>query len=683
MAFPDENPGSLAEALLHTLASQSSMGLFLFDDGLDLVRYHADQLLAALGEEAGRADGALYRELLDDEAYDLMRQVRGDQEARHGHVTWRREAYGERELAFAALPLRDPDGRPEGVAAAVVDVTGEIDAFSRYDTLHRGDAIGRSLDVARIAQELADTAALRLADTVTVDVLDSVLQGRLPHPGHVRENLLVRRISAGAPEGERFPAAFPLGGRHGFPHAGPFTRALSERRPQLVREAGEGDPWLALAVERGLAPSDTRSLIVVPLTGRGALMGLATFYRGADSEPFSEKDLSTAAALVRRAGAVADNARLYTVERAAAQLLRHSLVPGALKSTATVQSAEGYVADGGHAWCEVIALPGARTALVIGDIAAGGVRGAAHMGQLRASLLALAEADLEPGELLSRLATLTSRLSAQEEDASGQGDTAFPLATCLYLVYDPLDASCVVASAGHPAPLCGEVGGELGSAAIEIGPPLGVEYHAYESTRFSLPEHAELALYTDGLTSVRPGGGDSSAVTLAQALASAKGSLDERCDQVLDALAARRPTGDAALLLAHTHPLPSSDVAAWELDSDPKGVSTARKACSRQLAEWGMTDLSFTTELMVSEMVTNAVRYGKAPIRLRLIRDRSLICETHDSGSSAPHVRHAASGDEGGRGLFMLSQMAARWGVRFDPQGTTGKTVWAEQEIPE
>ncbi|MEU6434824.1 SpoIIE family protein phosphatase [Streptomyces albidoflavus] len=683
MALPGETPGSLAEALLHTLASQSSMGLFIFDDGLNLVRHHAGQLLAALGEETGPADRALFRELLDDEAYDLMRQVHRDQEPRHGYVTWRHEAYGERELAFAALPLREPDGRPEGVAAALVDLTGEIDAFSRYDTLHRGDAMGRSLDVARIAQELADTAALRLADTVTVDVLDSVLQGRLPHPGHVRENLLVRRVSAGAPEGERFPAAFPLGGRHGFPHAGPFARALSGRRPQLVREAGEGDPWLAPAVERGLAPRDTRSLIVVPLIGRGALMGLVTFYRGADSAPFSEKDLSTAAALVQRAGAVADNARLYTVERAAAQLLRRSLVRGALKSTATVQSAEGYVADGGQAWCEVIALSGARTALVVGDVTAGGVRGAAHMGQLRASLLALAEADLEPGELLSRLAALTSRLSAQDEDASGQDDPAFPVATCLYLVYDPLDASCVVASAGHPAPLYGGVESELSAAAIEIGPPLGVEYHAYETARFSLPEHGELALYTDGLTSVRPAGGESGAVALTRALASARGSLDERCDQVLDALAPQRPTGDAVLLLAHTHPLPSGDVATWELDSDPKGVSTARKACSRQLAEWGLSDLSFTTELMVSELVTNAVRYGRPPIRLRLIRDRSLICETHDTGSCAPHVRHAAGGDEGGRGLFMLSQLAARWGVRFDPEGTTGKTVWAEQEIPE
>ncbi|MET7507204.1 SpoIIE family protein phosphatase [Streptomyces albidoflavus] len=682
MAVPDENPDPLAEALLHTLASQSSMGLFLFDDGLDLVRYHADQLLTALGEEAGKADRTLFRELLDDDARHLMRKVRDDLEARHGYVTWRPEGHGERELSFAALPLRDPDGRPGGVAAAVVDITGEIDAFSRYDTLQRGDAIGSSLDVARIAQELADTAALRLADTVTVDVLDSVLQGRLPHPGHVRENLLVRRISAGVPEGERFPAAFPLGGRHGFPHAGPFARALDERRSQLVREAGDDDRWLALAVERGLAPPATRSLIVVPLTGRGALLGLATFYRGPDSEPFSRKDLATADALVQRAGAVADNARLYTVERAAAQLLRHRLIPGALKSTATVQSAEGYVANGGHAWCEVVALPGARTALVVGDIAASGVRGAAHMGQLRASLLALAEADLEPGELLSRLAALTSRLSAQDKDASGQGESAFPLATCLYLVYDPLDHSCVVASAGHPAPLCGEAGGELGSAAIEIGPPLGVEYHAYESTRFSLPEHGELALYTDGLTSVRPGG-QSGPVALAQALASARGSLEEQCDQVLDALAPQRPTGDALLLLARTHPLPPSDVAAWELDSDPRGVATARKDCSRQLAEWGLTDLTFTTELMVSEMVTNAVRYGKPPIRLRLIRDRSLICETHDTSSSAPHVRHAASGDEGGRGLFMLSQMAARWGVRFDPQGTTGKTVWAEQEIPE
>ncbi|MER7682414.1 ATP-binding protein, partial [Streptomyces sp. NPDC096934] len=78
------------------------------------------------------------------------------------------------------------------------------------------------------------------------------------------------------------------------------------------------------------------------------------------------------------------------------------------------------------------------------------------------------------------------------------------------------------------------------------------------------------------------------------------------------------------------------------------------------------------------ELVTNAIRYGEPPIRLRLIRDQSLICEVSDGSTTAPHLRYARSGDEGGRGLYLVAQFTQRWGTRY---AQNGKTIWTEQDL--
>ncbi|MFJ5966547.1 ATP-binding protein [Streptomyces sp. NPDC093060] len=84
-------------------------------------------------------------------------------------------------------------------------------------------------------------------------------------------------------------------------------------------------------------------------------------------------------------------------------------------------------------------------------------------------------------------------------------------------------------------------------------------------------------------------------------------------------------------------------------------------------------------EQTVSELVTDVVRHGRGPVRLRLIRARSLICEVSDASSTSPHLRHAASVDEGGRGLFMIAQLADAWGTRYT---AIGKTIWTRQTVP-
>ncbi|MGW3466759.1 ATP-binding protein, partial [Streptomyces olivaceoviridis] len=117
----------------------------------------------------------------------------------------------------------------------------------------------------------------------------------------------------------------------------------------------------------------------------------------------------------------------------------------------------------------------------------------------------------------------------------------------------------------------------------------------------------------------------------------------------------------------------------WDVPPDPAQVAVLRQAAGGQLAAWGLAETAFVTELVVSELVTNAIRYGEPPIQLRLIRDRALICEVSDASSTSPHLRRAHAYDEGGRGLLLVAQLTQRWGSR---QTGVGKTIWAEQPLP-
>jgi anti-sigma regulatory factor (Ser/Thr protein kinase) len=208
---------------------------------------------------------------------------------------------------------------------------------------------------------------------------------------------------------------------------------------------------------------------------------------------------------------------------------------------------------------------------------------------------------------------------------------------------------------------------------------LGVGGLPFEATELHLPEGSVLALYTDGLFAARHLDADAGTAVLCSALTVPAGNLDDACDNVLQVLLPQHPTDDVALLLARTRTLDSDEVAVWDLPADPAEVATARQYATEQLTRWGLDEVAFVTELVVSELVTNAIRYGGAPIQLRLIRDRALICEVSDASSTSPHLRRAHTFDEGGRGLLLVAQLTERWGSRTT---SAGKTIWAEQALP-
>jgi hypothetical protein len=303
-----------------------------------------------------------------------------------------------------------------------------------------------------------------------------------------------------------------------------------------------------------------------------------------------------------------------------------------------------------------------------------GIQASATMGRLRTAVRTLADIDLAPDELLTHLDDLVVRLSAE---AGGEGSPGEVGATCLYAVYDPVSRRCTLARAGHPAPVMLTPGGVARQVDLPAGPPLGLGGLPFESAELELREGSMLSFYTDGLIETRERDVDAAHRLLCDSLATDSESLDETCDRILHALL---PPGgaqdDVALLLARTRGLPASQVATWHIPADPALVAPIRKQVVEQLDTWSLQEAAFTAELVVSELVTNAIRYGAHPIRLRLIHDAAtLICEVSDTSHTAPHLRRAKTWDEGGRGLLLVAQLTERWGSRHTGEG---KTIWAE-----
>jgi anti-sigma regulatory factor (Ser/Thr protein kinase) len=217
---------------------------------------------------------------------------------------------------------------------------------------------------------------------------------------------------------------------------------------------------------------------------------------------------------------------------------------------------------------------------------------------------------------------------------------------------------------------------------VPSGQPLGLGGLPFESTELELAEGTVIALFTDGLIETRDRDIDTGQELLARALSGRKGPLDDICQEVVHSIL---PTGsapdDVALLLARTRGLKATQVATWSVPADPAFVARTRQDVLTQMAVWGISVAAFTAELVVSELVTNAIRHGAPPIQLRLIHDdTTLICEVSDGSGTAPHLRRAKTFDEGGRGLLLVAQLTQRWGSRHTEDG---KTIWAELTLSE
>ncbi|GAA2397071.1 SpoIIE family protein phosphatase/ATP-binding protein [Streptomyces glaucosporus] len=594
---------------------------------------------------------------------------------------------GDRMLAVNHEPT-DRFGGPPGSVATFRDSTelrvlseSAEEARRRLKLLYdAGTGIGTTLDMVRTAEELAEAVVPRFADFVTVDLADAVLRGEEPAGGTVT----MRRVAA---HGIReIPSFYPTGKLIAFLPSTPQGQGYRAGQAVLEADLATAPGWQEQDPERArrIVEEGVHSLITVPLRARGIALGVVNFWRTREHGAFDDDDLSLAEELVARAGAAVDNARRYTREHTMAAALQRSLLPRALPGQEALEVAHRYLpaqSGVGGDWFDVIPLSGARVALVVGDVVGHGLHAAATMGRLRTAVHNFSALDLPPDEIIGHLDELVDR-SDRDGDGDGtpDGTSGMMGATCLYAIYDPASRSCVVARAGHPPPALVHPDGTVEFPDIPVGAPLGLGGPPYETAEIDLPEGSRLVLYTDGLIEDRGRDIDVGLALLGEALARAGDSPEETCDEVTGALLAERPRDDVALLVARTRALGPDRIAVWDVPSDPAAVSAVRGGVTRRLADWGLDELVFTTELILSELVTNAIRHATGPVRVRLLRlERSLICEVSDTSSTSPHLRRAATTDEGGRGLFLVAQLSERWGTRYTGNG---KVIWVEQPLP-
>ncbi|MCX5388807.1 SpoIIE family protein phosphatase [Streptomyces sp. NBC_00094] len=684
----DKDEEARDQALLNALFTQSPIGMQVLDPELRVLRVNtAASAMSRIGsarvlghrlDDAFRlsdptAAEAIVREVLatGEPALDRLIRVRPPEDPDHEHV-----------YSASVFRLQDADGRVLGVSTAVVDVTVRERALARARVLDSvREHVGTTLDLNATCAELVDVLVPAFADTAVIDLLDPVVRGDAPPSAPIGPDTPLRRTAFASTDHRRDA---PAGGTGPFRFPGAWLQSLTDLRPHLVTYHPDDDPDADPRPTRTTRPSGAHSAIVTPLTIRDQVLGTLSLHRASGRDLFVDEDLTLAWEVATRTALHIDNARRYTREHTIALTLQRRLLPQRPAHEAAVESAHfAQAVEAGGGWFDVFPLSGGRTALTVGCVSGTGIHAAMAMGQIRTALHSLASLDLEPDELLARLDETVTRLAAERADLPS-GDplrSQVLTADCLYAVYDPLALNCVIALAGGPRPVLAHPDGTTETVGITPGPPLGGgEGAPLASLSLDLSEGSVIALCTDAFLSVSESGRAAGLERLRQALADGGRPLDDLCADAVRTVPAPSPGADAVLLLVRTQGMDPGLVATWDLPSVPEAVAIARAATRRQLTAWGLDELSLATELIVSELATNAVRYGTPPLTIRLIKGRALTCEVSDTSPVAPRLRHARTHDEGGRGLFICAELSQSWGVRY---GDAGKTIWTEQEIPD
>ncbi|WP_078656115.1 ATP-binding SpoIIE family protein phosphatase [Streptomyces fulvoviolaceus] len=632
---------SLAAASVPSLSSCRVVGVYLDEDGwqadvtflsLEHVRADTEAQFRALGTSSGPVE-------IPGHAWGWALPLRRIQE----HIGY-----------FVVAASESPSQATQFLLRVLAQQTGVALANARLHTVERTKA------------EQLRRANAALAETVSA----------LEHTTRIHDRLTRVAVAGEGQEGIA-RAVYELTGypvavedRYGNVRAwaGPEGSVPYEREPHSRR-----DRVLRRALSEGRPVRESGRLTAVASPGADILGVIALV------DPAGTAGDREQIALEHGATVLAMELAQHTASAA----LQRELLPRRLTGGTALEVASRYLAAGapigvGGDWFDVIPLSGARVALVVGDVVGHGINAAATMGWLRTAVRTLADLDMPPDELLAHLDDLVIGLAEEEgarKEAEAEASAAVG-ATCLYAVYDPVTRRCTMARAGHLPPALVRPDGTVTFPDLPAGPPLGLGALPFESAEFELPEGTLIALYTDGLVGASDRDIDIS--RLGDALTRPCLTLEALCGDTVQSLLSGPPADDVVLLLARTHVLGQDQVASWDLAADPAVVANARNLAGAQLTAWGLDDAQFTTELVVSELVTNAIRYATGPIRLSLIHQDVLICEVSDGSSTSPRLQHARTTDEGGRGLFIIAQLTRRWGTRYTG---AGKIIWAEQTL--
>ncbi|WP_240980659.1 MULTISPECIES: SpoIIE family protein phosphatase [unclassified Streptomyces] len=503
-------------SVLDGFLTRSPVGMAVMD--LDLRYVWLNDTLERFGgvpreQRLGRRLSELLPGLQAENIEGLMRKVlaTGVPVTDYEYVGWSwADPHRQHAYSTSFFPLVDATDTTIGVCYMVLDVTERWNARQLLSLVNdAGTSVGRTLDVMRTAQELADFAVPRFADFVVVDLLEPVLSTEghgawLTDAGPASAKPVMRRagmssVREGCPE-----AVAQVGDRVDFVPPPYDVSLIINGDPVLIPVLDPSDEWWMAeepARARSIREFGLHTLIAVPMRARNTALGLTTFMRSLNPAPFQPDDVLLARELVARAALCVDNARRYTREHTAAVTLQRNLLPQALTGGTALEVASYYLpADPrggvGGDWFDVIPLSGARVGLVVGDVVGHGITAAAAMGRLRTAVQTLADMELPPADLLAHLDDLVLRLS---EETTDESTTAFLGATCLYAVYDPVSRRCTMARAGHPPPVVVAPDGQVSFPEPPAGPPLGLGGVAFESTEIELAENSLFGLYTDGL----------------------------------------------------------------------------------------------------------------------------------------------------------------------------------------
>jgi serine phosphatase RsbU (regulator of sigma subunit)/anti-sigma regulatory factor (Ser/Thr protein kinase) len=560
---------------------------------------------------------------------------------------------------------------------------------------------GRFAEPAVMRDALLRDAFSSLDDTLDFDHLANLLMAKLvPHYCNAADLVILEslvgeeeRPTEGPPSG--FPlrrlavrhdsddpaweAAFPIGEILRYPEGSPYVRCIESGQWVLENLSTDDARKLARSWRRppvGKLLSGA-SVMLLPMVAKDTVLGFFACVRLPGFHRFYPYDAQLGMEFASRAAMFFDNARRYNREHATALTLQRSLLPTGLSSPSSVEVKHRYLpgsklVEVGGDWYESIALPGARVALVVGDVAGHGVRAAVTMGRLRTAIQTLTMLELPPAESLQRLDELMHILGEREPH----------FATCAYAVYDAVSGECEVAVSGHLPPLLVQPDGSNELIDVPPAPPLGIGDGAPESRTFTVKDGSLFMLYTDGLVESRGRDIDDGLARLQETFGpgSPERSLEDLCKSALDGVYADHERDDIAVLVARLSRVPEEMREVWTLPPRLTSVRRARELIADPMTRWGLDELLPVTELLVSELVTNALRYAKGKVGLRLVREAGVVCcEVHDNSPALPRVLQAGHDDENGRGLQVVSQLARRWGAR---RTHSGKVVWCEQLIP-
>ena len=614
----------------------------------------------------------------------LLEAIRSDREGsavltietRDGHqaeavVTAYPMRAGGTDLVALAM-LRIPVPRAERFVDPAVMRRHMLD-----DTFTR---IGDTLDIDHLARELVDALVPHFCNEAELLLLETLI-GNDELPAHGPDGSLpLRRMALLHDRADpAWEAAFPTGEILRYPAHTPYFQCMDTGKPVLETNISGSQAtkiakaWRRRPVSKLLSDA---SMLMLPLVARGVLLGFFACTRQDGFRRFDAYDIEVGMDFAARAAVFIDSARRYSREHATALTLQRSMLPTGLSAPSSVEVRHRYLPGSklievGGDWYESIALPGGRVALVVGDVAGHGVRAAVTMGRLRTAIHTLAMLELPPAESLQQLDELMHTLGEREPH----------FATCAYAVYDAVSGICEVAVAGHLPPLLVHPDGTNELLDVPPAPPLGIGDGDVESRQFQVEDGSLFVLYTDGLV-------ENKGQDISDGLARLRdifgpGSptrpLEDLCKATLDGVYSDHQRDDIAVLIARLRRLPRENYASWTLPPKLTSVRQARSVIAEPMKGWDLEELIPTTELLVSELVTNALRYSRGEVTLRLVNEKALVCEVLDTSAAMPRLRQAGGEEETGRGLQVVRQLAKRWGARRTP---TGKVVWCEQPLP-